>query len=465
MGTQDDRCNQKTACHEQIVASGMRPQPQNFAHDAARAYGVAMVAHPQPSLASLCAAVAAQPASIGARAALAHHLDALGVPAAAAVWMATARAAARRGHFHAALTLARRHLSGARQAELLEELADIYGAARPQSTTRRPPPMPEPRVFVAPADPDTIIDAAVRLGTDLGGVLLEASAALPEMPLFSALPKSAFVALARSLVEARFETGQALIRQGDEDRRVLVLAQGTVCIERVEPEADAPAVTLATATAPALVGEMAVLTAVARRASVVAASPVLAWVLDGETVERLGHEHPEVVRHLAGVVKRRLLANLTRTSAVFSGLVGGVLPAGVAERFNVRVVPAQTCLVDQGAPPPGLFVVLHGDADVWVRSSDGERARVAVLREGDVFGELSLLSGAPTTASVLVSRGAVVLHLSVDDFEAVRGALGAVVSALAELSDTRRGELNELASALADEDAEEIVDADWLTLA
>ena len=38
-------------------------------------------------------------------------------------------------------------------------------------------------------------------------------------------------------------------------------------------------------------------------------------------------------------------------------------------------------------------------------------------------------------------------------------------SALNELSDTRRGELNELASALADEGAEEIVDADWLTLA
>ena len=131
----------------------------------------------------------------------------------------------------------------------------------------------------------------------------------------------------------------------------------------------------------------------------------------------------------------------------------------------MRVVSAQTCLVEQGAPPPGLFVVLHGDADVWVTALDGERARVAVLREGDVFGELSLLSGAPTTASVLVPRGAVVLHLSVEDFEGVRGALGAVLSALNELSDTRRGELNELASALADEGAEEIVDADWLTLA
>jgi hypothetical protein len=64
-----------------------------------------------------------------------------------------------------------------------------------------------------------------------------------------------------------------------------------------------------------------------------------------------------------------------------------------------------------------------------------------------------------------VSRGAVVLHLSVEDFEGVRGALGGVLSALTELSDTRRGELNELASALADEGVEEIVDADWLTLA
>ena len=443
----------------------MRPPRQNIAHDVRGAYRGRMVAHNSPNLASLCAALAAQPASIGARAALAHHLDALGVPAAAAVWMATARAAARRGHFHAALTLARRHLKGTRQSELLDELADAYGAARPQSAARRPPPMPEARAFVVPTEPDALIDAAVRLGSDLSGVLPDGSGGLPEMPLFSALPKPAFVALARALTEAHFEPGQALIRQGDEDHRVYLLAQGTVRIERIEPGADTPAVTLAHTSAPALVGEMAVLTAVARRASVVATTPVLAWALDADVVERLGREHPEVVRHLAGVVKRRLLANLTRTSAVFAGLAGGALPADVAERFNVRVVSAQTCLVEQGAPPPGLFVVLHGDADVWVTALDGERARVAVLREGDVFGELSLLSGAPTTASVLVPRGAVVLHLSVEDFQGVRGALGAVLSALTELSDTRRGELNELASALADEGAEEIVDADWLTLA
>jgi CRP-like cAMP-binding protein len=412
-------------------------------------------------LVPLCETLAAQPASLGARVALALRLDALGVPAATAVWVATARIAGGRGHFHAALALIRRHLQGARQTELLTWLAQRYGAERSTGGARRPPPIPTPRPFVDPGDDDARIDAAVRLGVDTAGVLPGDEATLPEMPLFSALPTPEFVALARALGEARFAPGEALVRQGEEDRRVFVLAQGRVQVERLETSGEK--VALAQVGAPALVGEMAVLTSVSRRASVVALDPVLAWRLDPETVERLGHEHPAVVSHLTRLVKQRLLANLGRTSRIFRGLPGGVLPSAVAERFVLRAVPAGGVVVEQGTPAPGLFVVLHGEADVWVTDSAAEgRTRVAVLHEGDVFGELSLLTGAPTTASVATPRGAVLLHLGPADFAAVRDDLPAVVNELVELSETRRGELEEMVGALADEGTEEVVDDTWL---
>jgi CRP-like cAMP-binding protein len=134
-----------------------------------------------------------------------------------------------------------------------------------------------------------------------------------------------------------------------------------------------------------------------------------------------------------------------------------------AERFVLRAVPAGALIVEQGTPPPGLFVVLHGEADVWVTdaATDG-RARVAVLHEGDVFGELSLLTGAATTASVVAPRGAVLLHLGPADFAAVRDDLPAVVTELVELSEARRGELEEMVGTLADEGSEEVVDDAWL---
>jgi hypothetical protein len=56
----------------------------------------------------------------------------------------------------------------------------------------------------------------------------------------------------------------------------------------------------------------------------------------------------------------------------------------------------------------------------------------------------------------------VLLHLGPADFAAVRDDLPAVVTELVELSEARRGELEEMVGTLADEGSEEVVDDAWL---
>ena len=64
-----------------------------------------------------------------------------------------------------------------------------------------------------------------------------------------------------------------------------------------------------------------------------------------------------------------------------------------------------------GDPGDALFIIVSGEVKISLPSDEGDEAILATLREGDVFGELALLDGAPrsATASALTATEAVVL--------------------------------------------------------
>jgi small-conductance mechanosensitive channel/CRP-like cAMP-binding protein len=57
-------------------------------------------------------------------------------------------------------------------------------------------------------------------------------------------------------------------------------------------------------------------------------------------------------------------------------------------------------VIEQGANGRSMFLLLEGEADVIVRAN-GTETRVATLQPGDYCGEMSLLTGEPTTATVI----------------------------------------------------------------
>jgi len=385
------------------------------------------------------AAVARQPGALQARITLAAELEKMGVPAASGVWVSTVRGAAARGQFFVALTLCRRHVRGRKQAELLGELAARFGQGHRRDGHRVPPPMPPAKAVEIPDDEDARVELAIRLGRDIHGVGLPDDALMPTIPLFGALEPGEFVALAECFSEALLPAGAALVRQGDVEQAMYLLVQGRARVEQRRP--DGSTVSLARIAPPAIVGEISLLTAVPRRASVIVEEPALAWRIDAETLSRLATARPALLGHITTVVKRRLLANVMRQSRLFAGQSS---PDAVLRAFAVRSVAPATTVITQGSDPPGLFVVLHGEAEVWAVDDDGDRMRVARLTEGDAFGEVSLLTGEPTTASVLMPEGGALLHLSADAWRGLRGEMPAFEQELTELMDVRRGELADL---------------------
>jgi CRP-like cAMP-binding protein len=95
---------------------------------------------------------------------------------------------------------------------------------------------------------------------------------------------------------------------------------------------------------------------------------------------------------------------------LFSALDPESFKATVAV-FEVRFVPAEHALVEEGSVGNEAFIVARGELDVSKKSMKPGGAPLALARLGNgaLFGEMALLSSAPRTATVTACRPSVVL--------------------------------------------------------
>lgn len=400
-------------------------------------------------------AVCADPTDIKARAEMAHVMERMEAPEARQVWRATTLLAGGRGQFFIALALARRYLDGEVLEAVLLDLARRYGAGRRRNGPRVALPTGAPLTAALPEDEDELLFSALRIGSDVDAYMLPVFARMPVIPIFEELPEDDFVTLAMEAEPVVLDQGRPLMQQDTAERSVYLLVKGQA--KAVARKPDGRELELGVHQGPTVLGEMALLTQAPRRSSVTALGPGLAWKIDADRLIELGLEKPAFIKRLRILVKQRLLYDLLRTSEVLSAVDN---KEQVLAAFAVENHAAGAEVFPQGAPAPGLYFILHGVAEVVV---DGKR--VAALTEGDAFGEMSLLTGEPTTAAVRMPDGGILLHLKPDDFAAVRSADARLEQGLAKLMDVRRGELEHFQADVDDADDLEVIeelDGDWI---
>jgi small-conductance mechanosensitive channel/CRP-like cAMP-binding protein len=112
--------------------------------------------------------------------------------------------------------------------------------------------------------------------------------------------------------------------------------------------------------------------------------------------------------------------------------------AELARRSRLREYAAGEAIVRQGAAGSSMFVIQDGEAVVTLAAP---RREVAHLKAGDFFGEMSLLTGDPRSATVTAVTDCAVLEITVEDFRGLVLADPAVVERVALAASTRGAEL------------------------
>lgn len=254
------------------------------------------------------------------------------------------------------------------------------------------------------------------------------------VPLFSELPQGAFLELLDKVVFRRVDEGEVILREGERGRSIFVLASGRARVvkgyETSEP------IELAVLEDGSFFGEMALLNGATRLASIVASENCETLELTEDVLSDLMRRHPSVTHSLKKFYRQRLLSNVMTMSPLFKAFDTNDRRM-LVEKFKLREMKPGEAIIREGGTPDGLYLVMHG-ACLVTKVVDGDRTvPLAVLREGDVFGEMSLLSRQPSSASVSATRRTLVLRLPKAVFDELMFTHPAVLEVVSELTDER----------------------------
>jgi ATP-binding cassette subfamily B protein len=108
-------------------------------------------------------------------------------------------------------------------------------------------------------------------------------------------------------------------------------------------------------------------------------------------------------------------ASRLRAIPFFENLDETLLSA-LAERFVMERYAEGRVVFEEGDPGDKLYFIDRGEVEVVVSGPTGEELRVALLRDGDYFGEIALLEDVPRTATVRTRAPSILLALDREQF-------------------------------------------------
>jgi len=392
------------------------------------AYGLRLAGEREPALRWAAALVTAAPESLGAALLLARLLVEHGRPAPARTLAeASCARAIERGELPYALaaTLLGGEI-GSDTTTLRTAIANAFGlGSTRRSATAAPLPPPllpgELAPHFAALSGAALLEAAEKAAARVAAAPAPARAApseVPELPLFGALAPAGLARLLGCFTLRELPTGAAVVTQGEPGAEAFVVVRGRCEARRHGADPTQHTTALATLGAGAVFGEMALVSAAPRAASIVAVEPLLLLVAERSALEAVAQDEPAIGAALSAFCEERMLANLLRHSPMLSSLP----PSQRAElltRLERRSLARGDALVRQGHDSDGVYLIASGQVQVRASEQSGEELVLAQLGAGDVVGEISLVLRRPATADVLALSPTVALLLRRDAFQEV----------------------------------------------
>ncbi len=131
-----------------------------------------------------------------------------------------------------------------------------------------------------------------------------------------------------------------------------------------------------------------------------------------------------------------------RRVELFSQMADGELKT-LAERLKYMQFAKGNVITKQGATGQyWLFIIINGEAEVFIDAANGEKRSLNVLSKGSFFGEMSLMTGAPRVASVIAKTDIECYRLDKEAFEEILLARPGIADEVSHILVMRRTQLD-----------------------
>ena len=163
-------------------------------------------------------------------------------------------------------------------------------------------------------------------------------------------------------------------------------------------------------------------------------------------ITKENEKYEEVVHHREVLLRMKTL----RRVELFSQMTDEELKA-LAERLKYSPFAKGNIISKQGSTAHWLYIIISGEAEVYLETPGGGRRIIRTLGKGSFFGEMGLMTGAPRTASVVAKTDVECYRVDKEMFEEILHARPSIAEEMSHILATRKAELD---IALHDIDAE-----------
>ena len=349
------------------------------------------------------------------------------------------------------------------ERRLTETLYRIHSRAARSASGRAagPPPLPPETLYDGKVETDLmslhgsdLSDKAIEvLGSpDVSGPAADPDAR-PPLPLFAELEREAFGALVQLMSYREAAPGTVVSEEGKGGDTICVIVAGKAEVTRV---VDQEPKTLAFLSGGSIFGELSVLTGATPTATVTVVSECDLFEIKRDHLNQLSRAHPSVNQVLATFAQSRMAKNLVATAPLFQSIPEAERGA-LLSRFLFRGLAANEKAIVEGEYPPGMYMVLAGELVVQKSDPAGGMVSLGILREGDIAGEMSLLSGLRASATVQATRKTATAFLDRKAFDELLKGFPTIRQYLEGLSERRMKLIGEALRPSEILDADELV--------
>src|SRR5882724_9871674 len=213
---------------------------------------------------------------------------------------------------------------------------------------------------------------------------------------FKFLSDEHFAALEPLLQEEHYDFGDIIVRQGDPADSFYIMTNGRARALKIKD--DGEEIPLGLLKPGDSFGEAALADGGTRSATVRCSTTVDVLRIDRDDFLQLVQQVPELKRYVEMTGRNRALQSFLYQFSNF-----GRLPAPALRSVIDKLAPAGfakgSLIIREGDDAGPLYVIEKGRARAFA-GVDGRERNLAFYREGDFFGELSVLNGSPRAASV-----------------------------------------------------------------
>lgn len=167
-------------------------------------------------------------------------------------------------------------------------------------------------------------------------------------------------------------------------------------------------------------GEYAFMSRAPHHDGAVAETDVSVLVIDRPTFDTWVERYPAIRSTVEEFYRRRVLARVLAITPVFEGVPPDVRMA-LADQFELRSFENGEVIVQEGEPGETFYLIRSGKVSISTHGmkTGGEAVELGTMSEGSFFGEVSLLTDKPRTATVQAVGYVELMELTRESFKAI----------------------------------------------